>query len=39
MMDIIQIHDQDNVVVALKDLSKGQTFTDRWGNDHAKGRC
>ena len=27
MLDIIQIHNQDNVVVALKDLSEGQTFT------------
>jgi altronate hydrolase len=27
MLDIIQIHNQDNVVVALKDLSAGQTFT------------
>jgi altronate hydrolase len=26
MLDIIQIHDNDNVVVALKDLSAGQTF-------------
>jgi altronate hydrolase len=26
-LDIIQIHNQDNVVVALKDLSAGQTFT------------
>ncbi|MEH7331684.1 altronate dehydratase family protein [Neobacillus drentensis] len=27
MLDIIQIHDIDNVVVALKDLAAGQTFT------------
>lgn len=27
MLDIIQIHDTDNVVVALKELSAGQTFT------------
>ena len=27
MLDIIQIHDNDNVVVTLKDLSAGQTFT------------
>ena len=27
MLDIIQIHNQDNVVVALRDLSTGQTFT------------
>ncbi len=27
MLDIIQIHNQDNVVVALKDLNEGQTFT------------
>ncbi|MGG3561600.1 altronate dehydratase family protein [Neobacillus rhizosphaerae] len=27
MLDIIQIHDIDNVVVALKDLRAGQTFT------------
>lgn len=27
MLDFIQLHDHDNVVVALKDLSKGQTLT------------
>ncbi|WHY01908.1 altronate dehydratase family protein [Neobacillus sp. DY30] len=27
MLEIIQIHNQDNVVVALKDLKAGQTFT------------